>query len=741
MGVQSVSWLAEPDGSGFMLDEKIKARIREGMEGIKSSLENYRPRGGQNYMIGAVARSFAAGLDEVRPEDGEQILCVHGGTGLGKSLAYILPAAAIAEATGKPIVISSSTVALQEQLIERDLPTFLKAAGFQCQFTLAKGRTRYACEYRLRLLATDMKQVGMFQDDTVIEPIQSIEAVTATVSEMVEKLDKGQWNGDRDSWGAVEEALWARITCNRLGCLGHSCQYFRSCPQIKAREAIKNANIIVVNHNLLLATLQMEDMLDATGSGGGRLLPDPADAFYVLDEAHHLPEKAVDTFAAHHMVMGGWRALTALEGTGHSIVQALGPGRGDKFKDLARNAHSLETSLSELLVFLRGLASLRPSATIPRPTLEFRQGLIPEELVQLGQNISKAAGSILPSLASAQKELLSLAKDDASRATLLQQLAAESGNLMARLLEIDKTWRLMLSNTDNRKAPVAKWIETRPGRGQTDYVVCASPVEAGDDLHRMLWRKARGVVLASATMKTLGKFDDFLRRAGLRGLKKVECLDLPSPFNYAEQGRLVIPPMRSNPKNREAHTKEVLEIVRMAIERHDKEGMLVLFTSRWQMEMVIKGLPRPYRSLILVQGSKTKSQIVAEHKARVDRGRQSIIFGLESFGEGVDLAGKYNSHTIITKLPFMVPDHPVQRALSEWIEQQGGNPFATIAVPDAARKTEQWVGRLVRTESDYGTVTVTDIRLWTTRYGRQMLRGLPPFRLEAMGKEVKVGNH
>jgi len=297
---------------------------------------------------------------------------------------------------------------------------------------------------------------------------------------------------------------------------------------------------------------------------------------------------------------------------------------------------------------------------------------------------------------------------------------------------------MILAEEEEDAAPIAKWITAKTQKGYMEYLVSASPVIAGGLLRKSFFERACGVILTSATIMVLGKFDNFLRRSGLSGFEQIECLDLPSPFNYLEQGTLIIPKMKASPKNAEAHTAEVTGWIKGEMESHGPEGMLVLFTSRRQMEAVFAGLPEALQARILKQGDQSKGDILKQHCKRVDANCQSVIFGLETFSEGVDLARKYNTKLILTKLPFAVPDTPVLRALSEWITQRGGNPFAQISVPDAARIMEQGVGRLIRSEDDYGTVVVLDTRLWTTNYGRAILKGLPPFRLMAMDKEVTL---
>ncbi|HEY3699863.1 MAG TPA: helicase C-terminal domain-containing protein, partial [Spongiibacteraceae bacterium] len=201
-----------------------------------------------------------------------------------------------------------------------------------------------------------------------------------------------------------------------------------------------------------------------------------------------------------------------------------------------------------------------------------------------------------------------------------------------------------------------------------------------------------------------------------------------SPFDYAQAGVLSIPSMRADPADPAQHTEMVIEMLPQLLDRN--EGSLVLFASRKQMEQVFAGLDAQWQQLILLQDTLSKHELLNRHRACIDTGSGSVIFGLASFAEGVDLPGNYCSHVIIAKIPFAVPDDPVEAALAEWIESRGGNPFMEIAVPDAALKLVQASGRLLRSETDSGRITLLDRRIVSKQYGRAMLDSLPPFRRE-----------
>ncbi|MBE0401550.1 ATP-dependent DNA helicase DinG, partial [Halomonas sp. FME1] len=228
----------------------------------------------------------------------------------------------------------------------------------------------------------------------------------------------------------------------------------------------------------------------------------------------------------------------------------------------------------------------------------------------------------------------------------------------------------------------------------------------------------------SATLTALGRFERLQERAGLANRYRYQAL--PSPFDYAN-AVLRVPKEATDPSDREAHERAIVSFVSQLA---DKEAALVLFSSRAQLRAVDKALPASVKARVLAQDALPKRELIERHRAAVDKGDGSIIFGLASFAEGIDLPGDYLTHVVITRLPFAVPDDPVGATLAEWIESQGGNAFMRISVPDASIKLVQACGRLIRKESDRGTITLLDKRVITRRYGQALLDALPPFRRE-----------
>ena len=266
----------------------------------------------------------------------------------------------------------------------------------------------------------------------------------------------------------------------------------------------------------------------------------------------------------------------------------------------------------------------------------------------------------------------------------LQMLNERLGQPRRRLEAILKTWRLVLDTQPT--TPVARWIERRDGAsGASDFTVCATPISAAAALDALLWTQAAGVALVSATLSSCDSFGPFLTEVGLLGYPGLRLARLPSPFDYASHAKLIVPRMESDPRDSERHTAEIVALLPKLT---NDLGTLVLFSSNAQMQATYERMPESLRAVTLMQGMESKGNLIAKHKARIDAGARSVLIGLSSLAEGVDLPGAYCTTVVIAKLSFAVPTNPLESARAEWIEQQGGSAFHDLYVPgnrDAAR--------------------------------------------------------
>ena len=713
-----------------MLTDLEKNAIRDHYQNIGKNLPGFRPRASQREMIAAIANAFSRTLtreegEEAPKREGESIAVIEGPTGVGKSLAYLLAGGIMAQTRGKRLIVSSATVALQEQLVDRDLPFLVEKSGLELTFALAKGRGRYLCPYKLYQLTQNNAQQNLlgFEAPEVLWDSKPKPEELNLLRDIADEFSARRFNGDRDAWPEkIDDAIWLKVTNDRHGCLKSACSNRAECPFYLARDVLETVDVVVANHDLLLADISM---------GGGVILPAPENSFYCIDEAHHLPKKALSRFAAEH----SWNiAVWTLE----KLPQLTGKiaALTDK-AELANLADEAATSLLDSLHEWQFHLAEEPSLSLGssendrrkhnEPTWLWEDGKIPEGLETTVSNTAIAARSLLKHVIGLNDALSAARREKEQDGALLDRLTSEFGLFIARIEQISAVWDLLSTVPIEGEEPLAKWI-TRRADDKNDYIFNASPISSASHLANSLWRRAAGAVLTSATLQSLGSFNLILRQTGLLWLPETTTLALESPFNFDTQGELYIPPVHASPKDPDAHTAAIVEWLPKLISPVEAIGTLVLFSSRKQMQDVALRLPDEYLPLLLVQGELPKAVLLQRHHQAIAEGKASIIFGLDSFAEGLDLPGTACVQVIIAKLPFAMPDNPIEKTQNRWIEQRGGNPFIEITVPEASIKLIQAVGRLIRTEQDYGRVTILDNRVKTQRYGQQLLACLPPFK-------------
>ncbi len=708
-----------------MLTDLEKNAIRDHYRAISENLPQFRPRAAQRQMIAAVANAFSrsktrAEGEEPPKREGESITVIEGPTGVGKSLSYLLAGGIMAQTRGKRLIVSSATVALQEQLVHRDLPFLVGNSGLELTFALAKGRGRYLCPYKLYQLTQTHAQgtlAGFDRPPSVLWDNKPSASDLHTLNSIADEFSARRFNGDRDEWPEkIPDPLWQQVTNDRHGCLKNACPNRAECPFYLARDTLETVDVVVANHDLLLSDIAM---------GGGVILPAPENSFYCIDEAHHLAKKAVSRFAAEHSLNQALWMLDKLPPVLDRVVGLTDKSETGSLADEA--AASLLDSLNEWQFHLGSEPALDLPDDGTDPVWLWQDGKIPDGLDLLVANTAAAARALANHIARLNDALSAARRDKDQDSTLIDRTTTEFGIFVARSEQTADVWELLATVTPEGGEPLAKWIERRVG-DKNDYHFHASPISGAATLANGLWRRAAGAVLTSATLRSLNSFDLLLRQTGLVWLPDTETLALDSPFDFPKQGELYIPPLSASPKQPAEHTAAVIEWLPKLVSAAEPVGTLVLFTSRKQMNEVAMRLPEDYLPLILVQGEIPKAVLLEKHHAALADGRASIIFGLDSFAEGLDLPGEACVHVVIVKLPFSMPDNPIEKTQNRWIEQRGGNPFIEVTVPEAGIKLVQAAGRLIRTESDYGRVTILDNRVLTQRYGRQLLACLPPFK-------------
>lgn len=707
-----------------MLSEASKSRIQALYRQLLEARE-LTPRYGQRQMIAEIANTLGA-IDADAEQDAP-ICVVEAGTGTGKTLAYLLAAIPIAQELGLKVVVATATVALQEQVMLKDIPELIQGSDLEFRFALAKGRGRYLCLAKLDMLLRDNDSLQAMADlygEELDDPEQGDKEL---YTQMLNAISAGDWQGDRDEWATpLSEADWRPVTVDNAQCSGARCSHFRNCCFYRARDSLTKADCIVTNHDLVLSDLAL---------GGGIILPEPEDSIYIFDEAHHLPLKSNNHFANFARIKAsiGW-----LE-RGDKMAEGL---RKDDFIDakqaatLTQISQQLRENLNQCWVLLEQVLAESASDDNSgnqdrydnRLQHTFELGVVPEAVQESAGNLANLFSRLLSNwqlVLDELREVLDEPADDKKSAQAEQwyPLVGSSHKRAGANLEL---WLSYAHSDVEGRAPSARWISQFENDNTADIFLSSSPVLAAENLQEALWQSCAGAVLTSATLSALGSFDMLAMRAGLPA--HTRYLSIPSPFNFAENARLVIPKMNCLPTDNRGHTEMLIRAIPKLLK--EDSAALMLFSSRRQMLDVLEGLDSDWRERVLCQDDYQKAQLLKYHRQRVDQGKGSLIFGLASFAEGVDLPGKYCTHVLIAKIPFAVPNDPVEMTLSAWIEQQGRNAFMTLSVPDAAFRLVQASGRLLRNESDSGQITLFDERIINRRYGKQILDSLPPYSRE-----------
>ncbi len=752
------------------------ASALQAFDGAVAASKGFRSREGQRRMAEHVARTLSVatlgkaeksnlpqesqiGAVSGADEPVRAIAVIQAGTGVGKSLAYCAPAIALALARNTRVVISTATVALQEQLVNKDLPALAALLPEPFRFALAKGRGRYVCKLKLERL-TGMAADGAaaehgshgeegdnFEDDLfadeeagegasrAVRPPHEVAARLQFHTGIAQALNRGAWDGDRDSLDAQPAAdLWAPMAADAASCTGKHCPSFNGCVYYERRKTLVGAQVIVVNHDLLLSSLN------------NRLLPELDNCLLILDEAHHLPATALAQFACR-MDLGrhAWAERLAQRAVRVGVRLEV-----TEVADIPMHASQMRQALQQverLVMELYGEALQTGLANAFNATgrntsrARLPLGELPEALQGPLGRVAHHASGFLDALRVIASALRAEMRDQPALARRLSAMYAQLGALAPRLEQTLDTAQLLLRDATPGTAPAAKWFTLEVDGDLVTLQAHASPLLPGATLRNNLWNKVRGAVLTSATLTSCGRFDFFLRESGLHGLHEegvATTLEVPSPFDYAKQGKLIAVETRADPREAAAYVAEMVKALMrdLADVRH---GALVLFTSREQLRMAVEALTSRLKPIVLLQTAMPRQQLMATHRHRVAEGLPSIIFGMQSFGEGLDLPGKLCESVFIAKLPFASPDDPVSEARAEWLRTVGRDPFTELVVPATAIRLAQWVGRAIRSEDDRASVYCYDRRLVRTSYGQRLLQGLPAFALTTVrATEVAV---
>jgi ATP-dependent DNA helicase DinG len=720
---------------------------------LSRMFDGFEDRPGQRRMLREVSTAFNEG----------GVTLVEAGTGTGKSLAYLLPAARWALQNGERTVLSTNTINLQEQLDSKDLPLVSRLTGEPLKWALVKGRGNYISIRRARLAAAS--QESLFQEDRSRELQAILEWIDATEDGSLSDLPV-----------APAEDVWEEVRSDGDICLRARCPHFQRCFYQRSRRNAAAAELLVVNHHLLFSDLSVR--IASNNFGSSAVLPSYRKL--ILDEAHNVEDAATSHLGVELTRVGFYRTLSRLDRRGKGVLSALqgvllGGGEGGEGERLNSR---IETRIRPVLADVRARAAL---------VLEGLEPLVSgqESTVRLGpgrvepysdEEFQGRLDSLLDSLGHLERGIRQVREQIESNEELMERLEERVLDLRSaerRLSGAATSLRLVLAPGPEGENYV-RWLERRGGGRRTNLALAAAPLEPGPLLREALFEKVETVVLTSATLTTREHFRFLRSRLGLEapehdqadpwvppeGVEQgaspfvaeswedgsfadwgeesadaetvpVRELLLPSPFEYEEQAILVVPTDVgdfSSGGGGEAQRRSARFIMDLA-ERTDG-GLFALFTSFRAIQAVAEELRASGaegRWPLFVHGEGSRSRLLADFTAS---GR-GILLGTASFWEGVDVPGHPLRGLVIQKLPFPVPTEPVVEARVESLEGRGVNSFWQYVLPLAALRLKQGFGRLIRARTDRGVVAILDSRILTRKYGayfRDSLPGVPLVR-------------
>ena len=690
--------------------EPVAVAALLGPEGpIAGRLGRYEDRPSQREMAARIADLFSMG----------GIGLLEAGTGVGKSLGYLVPALRWAAASGERTVVSTNTITLQEQLVGKDLPFLAKTLTDQrVTFALLKGWRNYLCLQRLEQARA--QGPALFEDDV------------ASDLGLLEAWAEQSTDGSLADLAVPPRAeVWDEVAAESDLCTRLRCPHFDQCFVFKARRAAATADVIVVNHHLLMADLAVRRASQRWDDAAVL----PAYKRLIIDEGHHLEDAAAEHLGQSVSRRGLERLFARLERRGKGLLPALERALAVGIDALsvasldlvrARLFPSLGSARMRTAVLYDLLAQWVDEQREPQIRLTDRFDEDPIWTAGLGAALDDLLADI-DLLGDGLRLVRDRLESDEQRAEELAPLLNEVRGVTRRLQSSGDALRVAL-RSDVAGAPRVRWLERRGGDGNIGAT--AVPLDLAPVLREDLFRRVETAVVTSATL-TVGEdgFDFMATRLGLAdddALTPVTA-SLPSPFDYPSQAILAIPSDFPLPNvEGAAHLQRTVEAAAELIAMTEG-GIFVLFTSHRDVKegaRLLRDRGVAAAHPLLVHGESPRDDLLRRFREHGD----AVLVGTASFWEGVDVPGRALRGLVLAKIPFRVPTEPMTAAQCEAIEAEGGDAFADYMIPHAALRLKQGFGRLIRTATDHGVVMICDPRVVTKGYGRRLLEGLPPAR-------------
>ncbi|BDU50467.1 helicase C-terminal domain-containing protein [Haliovirga abyssi] len=711
--VNDIYVIVEPSIEKIVSIDVERYFVEDGL--LSNRFSNYEHRKEQIEMANTVSK----GINENKK------VVVEAGTGTGKTLAYLIPSIEWAVKNNKKIIVSTNTINLQEQLLSKDIPLIKKTMGYDFKEVLVKGRRNYICRRKIGNITNEDKEVLDDRNKKDLMEILNWYGLTVT--------------GDKQEL-VIEPGFlaWEMVSCEADLCLGSKCKYYDRCFFFKARKKIFSADVLVTNHHMYFADLSIRK--ESYFFNNYSILP--SYDLVVFDEAHNIEKVARDYFSievSKYMTSkilnaiysnkkyknqnGGYllklvdflkkeiskEGFTVIDNIVHNNIILNHKDFSDKFADFF---NSITNSFAKL-----GMKK------------EIKKRLKKSDL----KNIKNWEKEIVKRFAELKKVYINYKKDIIKIQGIIKDEDPEDKNgvildfnrYIERLHSIMKNLDFIMEIEKNE---FVYWIYINAK--QTNVKLSATPLDVGKDLEESLYQNLDNIIFTSATLAVNNKFDYFKNSIGLEEDVIEEVID--SPFDYKNQMEIIIPSDLKEPTDKE-FLVDSSDFIKKLIEVR-KGNTFLLFTSYSALNMLYYAIRDELSQKgfnLLIQGQYPRHSLIEMFKM----GNNSVLFGTDSFWEGVDVKGDRLNSVIIIKLPFKVPSEPIVEAIIEKLKSEGKSPFFEYQIPEAVIKLKQGVGRLIRSKTDKGIITLLDNRILTKNYGKQFLKSLPKGRLIIKSRE------
>ena len=676
-----------------------------GSEGIiNEKIENFEIRDEQFKMSKAIETSL---------NDNKKII-IEAGTGTGKTIAYLVPTLLYAIENNLKLIISTNTINLQEQLLNKDIPLLQKILNREFYYALVKGRGNYLCKRKLYNI-----EYEEFKDDNDKKILKNLQ-----------KWDETSITGDKSELKyEIPYKIWEQANCESDLCTGPKCNYYSSCYFFKARKNISESDLIIVNHHMFFADLSIRNEVGFNTEYS--ILPNYD--IVVFDEAHNIEDTARSYFTYEVSRFGFGKLIgfiynrratnssnySALTKVLHYLNLKLQISEYEKVDNLKKD---LTDELNEfydkgieifdkiIYPFAQEIGNSEIKRRIDKE--EIKESIFWKDIINKNSELKNLYVKLLKTITKFVNLIENYELEDEDG------IIFDFNRYIDRLKEYYKNLEFIISNNSNE---YVYWLNIPSNRNNVKLL--ATPFDISINLKETLLNKMNRMIFTSATIAIEGKFDYFMKSIGLdKNDKEIMKNLIESPFNYINQMKVFIPNDIIDPNSINFIDENELFIEKLI--KKTEGHCFLLFTSYSMLNYLYNKLEKYYNKneyTLLRQGDYSRNEMIEMFR----NSRKPILFGTDSFWEGVDVKGDQLKSVIIVKLPFRVPDDPVTEAIIEHIKENKGNPFNDFQVPQAVIKFKQGIGRLIRSKSDTGIITILDNRVVTKYYGKKFINSLP----------------